>query len=595
MSTSASDTKADGANGVPPPVVLHGVGVAPGVVIARAVVFHYRGFPIFRVPLLRQEVRTEIARVDEAASLTQQQLRKIKDRTVEALGEDHGYIFDAQILMLDDPLLIGRIQELIREEKVNAEWAVKLTLEELSSVFDGLQDEYIRGRQGDIFDVGARLVGNIAGAPHRSLGEMERDYILLSENVRPSDTAQLHWERMAGLAMEVGGRTYHTAIIARSLGIPCVVGVQDLMAKVDHGAPVILDGGEGVVVVNPDRSLLREYRKVRRRQRTQGSKLGHLRDLPAETKDGYRVTLQANVEFPEECTSAQERGAQGIGLFRSEWFLTRSGGEFPSEEEQYLVYRRMAEQMKPWSVVVRAFDLSAGQLEREPGEAEENPALGLRAIRLLLEHPVLFKEQIRAMLRARAHGNIKTMFPMISGVGEFREALDVVEEAKRELRRDGLEFGEDLPCGITLEVPSAAAIADLLARETDFISIGTNDLIQYLLGVDRGNDRVSYLYEPLHPAILRTLRFVINSAHDAGIKVAMCGEMAAEPQLVALLVGFGLDELSMNAVSIPTVKNIIRRLSASEAKEIANQALTLVTVKEVSTFLAEKLRELTPT
>ena len=595
MSTRAPNIRDDGAKGVPPPIVLKGVGVAPGVAIARAVIFECHEFPVFRVPLLRQEVRTEIERVKEAASLTKQQLREIKEHTVKVLGEDHGYIFDAQILMLEDPLLIGSIQKLIRKKKVNAEWAVKLTLEELSSVFDGLQDDYLRGRQGDIFDVGARLVGNIAGAPHRTFGEMERDYILLSENVRPSDTAQLHWERMAGLAMEVGGRTYHTAIIARSLGVPCVVGVKDVMAQVDHGAPVILDGSEGILIVNPDRSLLREYRNARRRHRTAGSRLGHLRDLPAETMDGYQVSLQANIEFPEECTSAQERGAQGIGLFRSEWFLTRSGGEFPSEEEQYLVYRRMAEQMKPWSVVVRAFDLSAGQLERETGEAEENPALGLRAIRLLLEHPVLFKEQVRAMLRARAHGNVKAMFPMISGVGEFREALDVVEEAKRELRRDGLKFGEDLPCGITLEVPSAAATADLLASEADFISIGTNDLIQYLLGVDRGNDRVSYLYEPLHPAILRTLRFVINSAHEAGIKVGMCGEMAAEPQLVALLVGFGLDELSMNATSIPTVKNIIRCLSASEAKEIANQALTLVTVKEVSTFLAEKLQELTPT
>jgi phosphotransferase system enzyme I (PtsI) len=561
-------------------------------VIARALIFQHREFPLFRVPLLRQEVKTEISRVEEAATLTQQQLQEIKDRTVEALGEDHGYIFDAQILMLEDPLLIGRVQQIIREEKVNAEWAIKLTLDELGSVFGGLQDEYLRARQGDIFDVGARLVRNIAGAPHRTLGEMERDYILLAENVRPSDTGQLNWEHMAGLAMEVGGRTYHTAIIARSLGIPCVVGVHDLMAKVDHGAPLILDGSDGVVVVNPDRALLREYRALRRRQRTQGSKLVQLRDLPAETKDGFRVTLQANIEFPEECTSAQEKGAEGIGLFRSEWFLTRSGGRFPSEEEQYLVYRRMAEQMKPNSVIVRAFDLAAEQLGGT-GEIEENPALGLRAIRLLLEHRDLFKEQIRAMLRARAHGNIKTMFPMISGVGEFREALAAVEEAKGELRRDGLEFAEDLPCGVTLEVPSAAATADLLGREADFISIGTNDLIQYLLGVDRGNDRVSYLYEPLHPAVLRTLRFVINSAHEAGIKVGMCGEMAADPPLVALLIGFGLDELSMNAVSIPTVKSIIRRLSAADARKIAGQALELVTAKEVSSFLAEKLRELT--
>jgi phosphotransferase system enzyme I (PtsI) len=397
---------------------------------------------------------------------------------------------------------------------------------------------------------------------------------------------------MAGLAMETGSRTYHTAIIARSLGIPCVVGVRDLMSKVDHGAPLVLDGGEGIVVVNPDRATLREYRARQRSQELRVRKLEHLRELPAETSDGFRIVLQANVEFPEECDTAQAQGAQGIGLFRSEWFLTRKRGEFPSEEEQYETYRRMAEQMKPWSVIVRAFDLSADQLGEEPSYAEANPALGLRAIRLLLKRKDLFKDQLRALLRARVHGNVKVMFPMVSGVGEFREALAVVEEAKAELRRDGTPFAEDLPCGVTLEVPSAAATADLLAREAAFFSIGTNDLIQYLLGVDRGNDQVSYLYEPLHPAILRTLRFVIDSAHAAGVKVGMCGEMAADPVLVVLLVGFGLDELSMNAVSIPTVKNIIRHLMAKEAREIAEEALRRPTVREVSSFLTEKLREL---
>ena len=307
------------------------------------------------------------------------------------------------------------------------------------------------------------------------------------------------------------------------------------------------------------------------------------------------MLVQANIEFPEECTTAKNSGSEGIGLFRSEWFLTRSRGAFPSEEEQYLVYRKIAEQMKPWSVVVRAFDLSAEQLGDDVGESEPNPALGLRAIRLLLKHRDLFKEQLRALLRARAHGNVKVMFPMISGVGEFRDALEVVDEAKHELRRHGLEFGEDLPCGITLEVPSAAATADLLAKEAAFFSIGTNDLIQYLIGVDRGNDQVSYLYEPLHPAVLRTLRFVVDSGHDAGIKVGMCGEMAADPLLVVILVGFGLDELSMNAVSIPTVKNIIRHLSANEARAIAKRALELATVKEVSAFLGEELRKLVPT
>ena len=593
MSVPSSSTP--GRKGSPEPTVLHGIGVAPGIVIARALVFQHQEIPFFRVPLLRQEVKLEVARVEHGKELTQKQLGAIKARTVDALGEDHGYIFDAQILMLDDPLLIGRIEEVIREQRVNAEWAVKVTLEELALVFDRVRDDYFRARRGDIFDVADRLVRNIAGAPHHTLEKLEKDYILLAENVRPSDTAELDWEHTAGLAMEVGSRTYHTAIIARSLGIPCVVGVGNLMQKVDHGAPLVLDGSEGIIVVNPDRATLREYRAKKRRQKVRGQKLEHLRELPAQTKDGFRLRVQANIEFPEECATAKKSGSEGIGLFRSEWFLTRSGGAFPSEEEQYLVYRKIAAQMKPWSVVVRAFDLSAEQLGDDVGESESNPALGLRAIRLLLKHRDLFKEQLRALLRARAHGNVKVMFPMISGVGEFRDALGVVDEAKHELRREGLEFGEDLPCGITLEVPSAAATADLLAKEAAFFSIGTNDLIQYLIGVDRGNDQVSYLYEPLHPAVLRTLRFVVDSGHDAGIKVGMCGEMAADPLLVVLLVGFGLDELSMNAVSIPTVKNIIRHLSANEARAIAKRALELATVKEVSAFLGEELRKLVPT
>jgi phosphotransferase system enzyme I (PtsI) len=554
-------------------------------------VFQPLELQVYRVPLLRSEVDAELERVEKAKETTRRQLMEIKARTVQALGEDHGYIFDAHVLMLDDPLVTGRMEEVIREQRVNAEWAAQTTLEELASVFDGLEDDYFRARRGDIHDVIGRLLHNIAGAPERALEKARRKYILLSNNVRPSDIAGLDFEHMAGLAMEAGSRTYHTAIIARSLGIPCVVGVHGLRERVDHGAPLVLDGGEGLVVVNPDRTILREYRLKRRVLERRVEEFSHLRDLPAETRDGYRIVLQANVEFPEECGTAKREGAEGIGLFRSEWLLSRDRGRVRSEEEQYRVYRAMAEQMNPASVIVRAFDLSADLLDEEEMPSEANPALGLRAIRLLLKRRDLFKEQLRALLRARVHGNVKVMFPMVSGVGELREALGVVEEAKAELRRSGVPFAEDLPCGVTLEVPSAAATADLLAREAAFFSIGTNDLIQYLLGVDRGNDRVSYLYEPLHPAILRTLRFVIDSAHAAGIKVGMCGEMAADPLLVALLVGFGLDELSMNAVSIPMVKNIIRRLSASEARAIAGEALRLPTAREVSDFLAEKLRE----
>ncbi|HXV64663.1 MAG TPA: phosphoenolpyruvate--protein phosphotransferase [Vicinamibacteria bacterium] len=594
MSASAPSQPA-GRTNPRPPLILKGTGVAPGVAIARALLFRHEETPLFRVSLLPQEVPQELARVSEARELTERQLEEIKRRTVEALGEEHGYIFEAQTLMLEDPLLIGRIEEVIREQRVNAEWALKVAVEELVAVFDRLRDDYFRARSSDIFDLTGRLARNLAGVRSTVLTKLERKYILLSENVRPSDSAQLGWSHVAGLAMEAGGRTYHTAIIARSLGIPCVVGVRDLMTRVSHGAPLVIDGSEGIVIVNPDRSILREYRSRGRKFKKLEHKLAHLRNLPAETRDGYRVALQANVEFPEECSTAERNGAEGIGLFRSEWFLTRGRSGFPSEEEQYLVYRRMAEQMKPWSVIVRAFDLSPEQLGDDTGDSEVNPALGLRAIRLLLRHRDLFKEQLRALLRARARGNVKVMLPMVSGVGELRQALSVLEDAKRELRRDGLEFNEDLPCGVTVEVPSAAATADLLAKEAAFFSIGTNDLIQYLLGVDRANDLVSYLYEPFHPAILRTLKFVIDSAHAAGIKVGVCGEMAADPLIVAFLVGLGIDELSMNVVSIPMAKHVIRQLSAEEARTVADEVLRLATVSDVSSFLRERLGGFAPT
>jgi phosphotransferase system enzyme I (PtsI) len=521
----------------------------------------------------------------------------MKARTVEALGEEHAYIFDAQILMLDDALLVERVLSIIESQRVNAEWALKQTLGEIAEVFDGLKDEYMRERKGDVFDVSGRLLRNLAGGQQRSLGKLEREYVLVSQNVHPSDTAQLDWEHTAGLAMEGGSPTYHTAVIARSMGIPCVVGVRQLIGQVDPGATLILDGGEGVVVLNPDRSTLRDYRAKRRKRQTQEKRLARLRELPAETVDGYRITLQANIDFPEECTAASNNGAEGVGLFRSEWFLT-AGGELPSEEEQYRTYQNVADQMHPHSVIVRTFDLSVEQFREIEGPAngvEPNPALGLRGTRLLLqEHRDMLRSQLRAMLRAQTRGNLKVMFPMIGGVEEFRDAKAVLEEAKEELGAAGQDFNPDLPCGITLEVPSAAATADLLARECDFISIGTNDLIQYCLAVDRGNEEVSYLYDPLHPAILRTIRFVIESAHKEGVKVGMCGEMAADPLLVVLLIGLELDELSMNAMSIPSVKNITRSLSAEEAREIATHALELPTAQEVAEFVADRMSERLP-
>ncbi len=597
MSVVVPNPRASERTQRPRPIVLHGAGGAPGIAIARALVLQHQEVPIFRIPIARLQVDAECARLEAAQGLTRRQLEEMKSRTVDRLGEEHGYIFDAQILMLDDPLLIDRTLDVVRKERVNAEWALKVTLGELAAVFDSLRDDYLRERKGDIFDVAGRLLRNLAGGQQQHYGRLERDYALVSDIVRPSDPGQLDWEHIAGLAMEGGSRTYHTAIIARSLGIPCVVGVHNLMIHATPGTPLVLDGSEGVVVVNPVRQMLREYRSKQRKHCSLKQKWAQMRNLPAETVDGHRVAIHANIDSPEECADAVAQSADGIGLFRSEWLLDHSEREFPDEEEQFEVYRGLAEQMKPLPVIVRTFDLTRNQHVLKGDDTELNPALGLRATRLLLRNEhyrELFKTQLRALLRARAHGNVKVMFPMISGVEELREAREVLEETKVELRAHGQAFSADLLAGVTLEVPSAATTADLLALHADFFSIGTNDLIQYFLAVDRGNETVSYLYEPLHPAMLRTIRFVVDSAHRAGIPVGICGEMAADPLLVVILLGLGLDELSMNAPFIGSVKDIIRKLSLEEARDIVDRALRLSTAQEISDFVRERMAERVP-
>ena len=597
MSVVVPNPSASGRAQRPRPIVLHGAGGAPGIAVARALVLQHQEVPIFRIPIARSQVDAECARLEAAQKLTRAQLEDMKSRTMDRLGGEHGYIFDAQILMLDDPLLVDRTLDIVREQRVNAEWALKVTLGELAAVFDSLKDDYLRERKGDIFDVAGRLLRNLAGGQQQHYGRLERDYALVSDIVRPSDPGQLDWEHIAGLAMEGGSRTYHTAIMARSLGIPCVVGVPNLMYHATPGTPLLLDGSEGLVVVNPDRQMIREYRARQRKYRSLKEKWAEMRNLPAETVDGHRVAIQANIDSPDDCADAVAQSADGIGLFRSEWLLNRSKGEFPGEEEQFEVYRGLAEQMKPLPVIVRTFDLTRNQQIMKMEGPELNPALGLRATRLLLRHEHyrdLFKTQLRALLRARVHGNVKVMFPMISGLDELLEAREVLEETKVELRAHGQAFSADLPAGVTLEVPSAAVTADLLAPHADFFSIGSNDLIQYFLAVDRGNETVSYLYEPLHPAMLRTIRFVVDSAHRAGIPVGMCGEMAADPLLVVILLGLGLDELSMNAPFIGSVKDIIRKLSLEEARDVVDRALRLPTAQAISDFVRERMAERIP-
>lgn len=574
--------------------ILRGIGASSGIAIARALVLQHEKTPIYRLPVARGELPAESARLQAALRLSMRQIKEIKARIVDTLGKEHAYVFDAQLLMLQDPLLVEGILSTIRRDRVNAEWAVETTLKELAAIFDALKDEYLRERKVDVFDVGGRLLRNLAGGREHFRGRLSGDFILVSDDIRPSDTAQLDWNQLAGLAMQAGSRTYHTAILAQSLGLPCVVGVSDLMRRVQPGATLILDGSQGLLLVNPSRHALREYRRRRTQQAALGRRLLRRRHLPAATRDGHRVALQANIELPDEGAAAARQGAEGIGLFRSEWFVVKSGGEIPGEDEQYQIYRRLAEEMRPHPVIVRTFDIDAGQITADRGASQPNPVLGMRSTRLLLQHKEVLKTQLRALLRARVHGNLKVMFPMVSGIEEFRKARAVLEEAKEELRASGREFDPHLASGVTLEVPAAAATADLLAREAEFLSIGTNDLIQYYLAVDRSNERVSQLYQPLHPAILRILRFIIEAGRQANIPVGVCGEIASDPLLVVILVGFGIDELSMSAAAIPHVKDFIRKLSAREAREIAEQALGLATPEEVVDFIAGRLGIRTP-
>jgi len=574
--------------------ILRGIGASSGIAIARALVLQHEKTPIYRLPVARGELPAESARLQAALRLSMRQIKEIKARIVDTLGKEHAYVFDAQLLMLQDPLLVEGILSTIRRDRVNAEWAVETTLKELAAIFDALKDEYLRERKVDVFDVGGRLLRNLAGGREHFRGRLSGDFILVSDDIRPSDTAQLDWNQLAGLAMQAGSRTYHTAILAQSLGLPCVVGVSDLMRRVQPGATLILDGSQGLLLVNPSRHALREYRRRRTQQAALGRRLLRRRHLPAATRDGHRVALQANIELPDEGAAAARQGAEGIGLFRSEWFVVKSGGEIPGEDEQYQIYRRLAEEMRPHPVIVRTFDIDAGQITADRGASQPNPVLGMRSTRLLLRHKEVLKTQLRALLRARVHGNLKVMFPMVSGIEEFRKARAVLEEAKEELRASGREFDPHLASGVTLEVPAAAATADLLAREAEFLSIGTNDLIQYYLAVDRSNERVSQLYQPLHPAILRILRFIIEAGRQANIPVGVCGEIASDPLLVVILVGFGIDELSMSVAAIPHVKDFIRKLSAREAREIAEQALGLATPEEVVDFIARRLGIRTP-
>jgi len=570
--------------------VFRGIGVSPGIAVGKALVIEVRRPRVKREGLDPARLPLEVSRLRQGLEVSRKQILEIQERIAREVGPQYARIFDAHLLILEDHLLVEEASAYIQAHRVNAEYAVQEVLEPVRQAFSRIEDGYLRERRTDVDDVGDRLLGNLLGQRASVHVEQPGETIVIAHELRPSDTVQLHKDAILGLVTETGGRTSHSAIMARSLEIPAVVGVEEICAQVRNHDAVILDGIEGVIILSPDRETLAQYHARKQQLEYAGRALHKLGGLPAETQDGYRVRLTANIEFPDELPAVRAHGAEGVGLYRTE-FLYLNRPDLPTEEEHFAVYHAVAADLHPRPTVIRTLDFGGDKLASAIQlAAEENPSLGLRAIRLCLHRPDLFRTQLRAILRASAFGTLRIMYPMISGVAELRAANAILEDVKAELRRQGTAFDPEIQVGAMIEIPSAAVTADLLAREVDFFSMGTNDLIQYALAIDRINEQVAYLYEPLHPAVLRMLRNVVSAAHNEGIWISMCGEMASDPLHGMLLVGLGFDELSMTPGSIPLLKRIIRSVTYGQAAEVGQRVFACPTAKEVERLLRQEMR-----
>jgi phosphotransferase system enzyme I (PtsI) len=554
--------------------VYQGIGVSLGVAIGKVYLIDRNRISVSRNSITENEIPEEIARFKRAVATSKDQLGDIRKKLSADIGEEHGYILDSHLMILDDKMLINGTIEIVKGQLVNSEYALKEVLNRFMSIFNSMGDAYLRERKVDIEHVGERILRNLSGTAFDSLSDIPEEAIVVAHDLAPSDTFQMRKEHVMAFVTDIGSSTSHTAIMARSLELPAVVGLETISLDVRNGDAIIVDGNQGVVVINPDQDTFLEYLERQRKYKYFERELIKISKLPAVTLDGHEVQLEANVEIPEDMDVILDHGAKGIGLFRTE-FLFLNRHEMPTEEEHFLACKKIAEKMDPLKVIVRTFDLGGDKIPVPvPIKDEVNPALGLRAIRFSLMKTEIFKEQVRGILRASVYGNLKLMFPMISGATEIRKAKALVNEAMAELRKESIPFNENIEIGVMIEIPSAAITADLLAKESDFFSVGTNDLIQYSLAIDRTNEHVAYLYEPLHPAVLRFLKMTVDAGHRQGIPVAMCGEMAGESIYALVLIGLGFDELSMNPFSIPRMKKIIRQSTLKEAMLLAEKVTT---------------------
>ncbi len=570
---------------------IKGIGVTPGIVIGKAYLLDRKKVEAPARVLPEFQVPQEVSRFLDAVEESKKQLRTAKDKLLHEDAAGPSYILDTHLLLLEDKKLIENTVQTIKQSWINSEWALKINLDRVRKVFDSIDDDYLKSRKTDVDYVGERILRNLMGKETESIAQIKEEVIIVAHDLSPADTAHMVKDKVTAFVTDMGGKTSHTAIMARSLDITAVVGSETATHSVNTGDTLIVDGITGVVVVNPSPEIMQEYQDRQRVRQKMERELFQYRDLPAETLDGYRVKVLANIELVDEIPSVLQHGAEGIGLYRTEYlYLNRK--DLPSEEEHFQAYRKVVEGIYPHPAVIRTLDIGGDKFMSHMDLAEEmNPAMGLRAIRFSLKEVDIFKVQLRAILRASAYGKVKLLLPMISGATEIREVKKILQEVRLDLSAEGVAFDPEMEVGIMIEVPSAVTIADILAKEVDYFSIGTNDLIQYSLAIDRVNESVTHLYQPLHPAVLRLIRNVAKAAHQVGIRVAMCGEMAGEPLYVPILLGLELDDLSMNVLSIFRVKKILRAYTYRECKELVEEALQLATPEEIEELVRANLRK----
>ncbi|MEO7934020.1 MAG: phosphoenolpyruvate--protein phosphotransferase [Chthoniobacterales bacterium] len=568
---------------------FEGIPVAPGIAHGTLYIHHSDDEVPPCIELTEADLPHEVQRFEAALIATRAQIIDMQQRIAVAIGAKDASIFDAHLLVVEDRTLIDEVLRTLEAKKLNVETIFLSVANRYSDTLSKIDDPYLRERAYDIHDVTRRVIRNLLGKTGRPLSSVDYPHIIAAQNLTPSDTALLNREFVLGFATEGGSKTSHTAIMARSLDIPAVAGLENFMGHLHEGQTILIDGYQGCVFINPTAATLEKYGRIEVQKEQVEERLSELRETLSTTLDGRRIVLSANIELTNDLPAVQESGAEGIGLYRTE-FLYLNRTDYPTEEEQYEIYLKVARATLPHSVIIRTMDIGGdkfvGNERKEP-----NPFLGCRAIRLCLENVPVFKTQLRAILRASAVGNVRIMYPMISSLEELRKANAILLECKNELRGEGQAFGEKLDVGVMIEVPSAALCADLLAREVSFFSIGTNDLIQYTVAVDRVNEQIAHLYQPTHPAVLRLIKMVVRAAHSAGIWVGVCGEMAGDVSLTPLLLGLGIDELSASVPSVPRIKRAVQTLNQSECERLADHVLNFDTAQEILEVVEAHARE----